>query len=184
MLSETFPQTKPLSEVGGTRRDWDWLDPCLHYKVILHCILHGVFVQLCFAFSLVQMEPIFECRTPPASPEVSRLVTKRRCPFGESPQPQKLHVSESNMARSDGICAVDSSSSGKLRFFLSKFLQTSECELVRRWVYVADYEWCSGCESALEKQSPPAIGQGTLREKHIIGWAAPRLVSSAQNNAF
>ena len=64
-------------------------------------------------------------------------------------------------------------------FFLSKFLQTSECELVRRWVYVADYEWCSGRESALEKQSPPAIGQGTQREKHIIGWAAPRLVSSA-----
>ena len=71
------------------------------------------------------MEPIFECRTPPASPELSRLVTKRRCPFGESPQPQKLPATESVMARSDGIYAIDHNSSGKDVFFLI-YLQTSE----------------------------------------------------------
>lgn len=30
---------------------------------------------------------------PAASPEVSRLVTKRRCPFGESPQQCKISAS-------------------------------------------------------------------------------------------
>lgn len=61
------------------------------------------------------MEPILECRTPPASPELSRLVTKRRCPFGESPQPQKVQATESVMARAnvDGTCTVDQGSSGR-----------------------------------------------------------------------
>ncbi|XP_068683257.1 uncharacterized protein [Montipora foliosa] len=36
------------------------------------------------------MELILECKTPPASPEPNRLVTKRRCPFGESPQQPKF----------------------------------------------------------------------------------------------
>lgn len=31
-----------------------------------------------------------EVLTPPVSPESSRLVTKRRCPFGESPQQYKI----------------------------------------------------------------------------------------------
>lgn len=44
------------------------------------------------------MEPILECRTPPASPELSRLVTKRRCPFGESPQQSKFPATEAVMA--------------------------------------------------------------------------------------
>ena len=80
--------------------------------------LHSVFVRLCFAVYIsVRMEPIFECRTPPASPELSRLMTKRRCPFGESPRPQKLPATESVMARSDGIYADDHSSSGKEVFF-------------------------------------------------------------------
>ena len=93
---------------------------------LLFFALHSVFVGLCFAVYIsVQMEPILECRTPPASPELSRLVTKRRCPFGESPRPQKLPATESVMARSDGIYAVDHSSSGKHVFFLI-YLQTSE----------------------------------------------------------
>ena len=171
MLSETFPQTKPLSEVGWTRRDWDWLDPCLHDKVILHCILHGVFVQLCFAFSFVQMEPIFECRTPPASPEVSRLVTKRRCPFGESPQPQKLHVSESNMARSDGICAVDSSSSGKLRFFSfkippNKWMWISTYMSLRCWLWMVQWMWIS---SRKTKPSSYRSGHPTRKTHYWLG---------------
>lgn len=90
-------------------------------RVLLFAPLR-VFVGLCFAvYVSVQMEPIFECRTPPTSPELSRLVTKRRCPFGESPQPQKLLATENVMTRaaacSDGIYAVDHSSSGKLFFF-------------------------------------------------------------------
>ena len=57
------------------------------------------------------MEPILECKTPPASPEPSRLVTKRRCPFGESPQPSKVPATESVMARNDtSTCTVDQTS--------------------------------------------------------------------------
>lgn len=67
------------------------------------------------------MEPILECRTPPASPELSRLVTKRRCPFGESPQPQKLPATESAMARGD-VCADDQGSSGRYSEILTKLL--------------------------------------------------------------
>jgi len=44
------------------------------------------------------MDPILECRTPPASPELSRLVTKRRCPFGESPHQSKIPATEATMA--------------------------------------------------------------------------------------
>lgn len=44
------------------------------------------------------MDPILECRTPPASPELSRLVTKRRCPFGESPHQSKMPATEATMA--------------------------------------------------------------------------------------
>ena len=61
------------------------------------------------------MEPILECRTPPASPELSRLVTKRRCPFGESPQQPKVPATEAVMAlNGSASCTVDQSSSGKL----------------------------------------------------------------------
>ena len=58
------------------------------------------------------MEPILECRTPPASPELSRLVTKRRCPFGESPQQPKVPATEAVMALNES-CTVDRSSSGR-----------------------------------------------------------------------
>lgn len=44
------------------------------------------------------MDPILECRTPPASPELSRLVTKRRCPFGESSHQSKMPATEATMA--------------------------------------------------------------------------------------
>lgn len=47
----------------------------------------------------LDMEPILECRTPPPSPEPSRLVTKRRCPFGESPQQSKVAAREGAVAR-------------------------------------------------------------------------------------
>ena len=46
----------------------------------------------------VDMEPILECRTPPPSPEPSRLVTKRRCSFGESPQQPKVAAREGAVA--------------------------------------------------------------------------------------
>lgn len=72
------------------------------------------------------MEPILECRTPPASPELSRLVTKRRCPFGESPQPAKLPATESVMARGEEIGAVDEGSSGKYSEILIKLLSNTE----------------------------------------------------------
>ena len=32
--------------------------------------------------------------TPPVSPEASRLVTKRRCPFGESPRQCKIAATD------------------------------------------------------------------------------------------
>lgn len=44
------------------------------------------------------MELILECRTPPPSPEPNRLITKRRCPFGESPQQPKVAAREGEMA--------------------------------------------------------------------------------------
>ena len=43
-----------------------------------------------YSFCRREMELILECKTPPASPEPNRLVTKRRCPFGESPQQPKF----------------------------------------------------------------------------------------------
>ena len=62
------------------------------------------------------MEPILECRTPPASPELSRLVTKRRCPFGESPQQPKIPATEAVMVRANENCTVEQSSSGKVLY--------------------------------------------------------------------
>lgn len=56
------------------------------------------------------MDPIRECRTPPASPELSRLVTKRRCPFGESPHQSKMPVKENTNTDDNG---GDVSSSGR-----------------------------------------------------------------------
>lgn len=57
------------------------------------------------------MEPSLDCRTPPTSPELSRLKTKRRCPFGESPQPSKVPASESVIARDDSSSRTTDQSS-------------------------------------------------------------------------
>lgn len=57
------------------------------------------------------MEPSLDCRTPPTSPELSRLKTKRRCPFGECPQPSKVPASESVMARDDSSTRTTDQSS-------------------------------------------------------------------------
>lgn len=72
------------------------------------------------------MEPSLDCRTPPTSPELSRLKTKRRCPFGESPQPSKVPASESVMARDDSSTRTTDQSSTSITACAFEVLMNSQ----------------------------------------------------------
>ncbi|CAH3175988.1 unnamed protein product, partial [Porites evermanni] len=69
------------------------------------------------------MDPILECRTPPASPELSRLVTKRRCPFGESPHQSKMPATEATIAINEH---TNTDNGGDVCYSGSSFINASD----------------------------------------------------------